>query len=264
MNANQMNAKALANTARQVAQYATSACWTIKALVLHWNLCVQQAGYNGTFDIPGDYKRKAAIIADMEKIAVQLDRIAEGCDPLTGRIAIETIEAQRAAGLPVDEEGNDTREWCGDDVEAAHAEALAEDYRFNWLDNRFGIFWAGSDFFARRSMIEDAHDEALRIAEAAAHAEALEINAAIDAMVDEREHVSNCSYEGFQEQDRINQIGKGCVLNLPDRLGDTFADVRRLALRLWERGFVTYPPEECGVEYVAACVECRAQWVWGA
>ncbi|QVV96939.1 hypothetical protein [Kosakonia phage Kc259] len=35
------------------------------------------------------------------------------------------IEAQRAAGLPVDEEGNDLREWCGNDIEAAHAEALA-------------------------------------------------------------------------------------------------------------------------------------------
>lgn len=37
------------------------------------------------------------------------------------------IEAQRAAGLPVDEEGNDLREWCGNDIEAAHAEALEED-----------------------------------------------------------------------------------------------------------------------------------------
>ena len=35
------------------------------------------------------------------------------------------IEAQRAAGLPVDEEGNDLREWCGNDIEAAHEEALA-------------------------------------------------------------------------------------------------------------------------------------------
>lgn len=35
------------------------------------------------------------------------------------------VDAQRAAGLPVDEEGNDLREWCGNDIEAAHAEALA-------------------------------------------------------------------------------------------------------------------------------------------
>lgn len=34
------------------------------------------------------------------------------------------IEADRAAGRPVDEEGNDTREWCGNDIQAAHAEAL--------------------------------------------------------------------------------------------------------------------------------------------
>lgn len=34
------------------------------------------------------------------------------------------IEADRAAGRPVDEEGNDTREWCGSDIQAAHAEAL--------------------------------------------------------------------------------------------------------------------------------------------
>lgn len=35
-----------------------------------------------------------------------------------------TIEADRKAGRPVDEEGNDTREWCGNDIKAAHAEAL--------------------------------------------------------------------------------------------------------------------------------------------
>ncbi len=41
------------------------------------------------------------------------------------------IEADRAAGRPVDEEGNDTREWCGNDIQAAHAEALEMDRAHN-------------------------------------------------------------------------------------------------------------------------------------
>ncbi|HCH0655749.1 TPA: hypothetical protein NKO55_000273 [Enterobacter asburiae] len=35
--------------------------------------------------------------------------------------------------------------------------------RFDWLANRWSLFWAGCDYFTRRTMIEDAHAEALRI-----------------------------------------------------------------------------------------------------
>ncbi|CAM8390991.1 hypothetical protein ENINMM134B_08930 [Enterobacter intestinihominis] len=47
--------------------------------------------------------------------------------------------------------------------ETEHAEAIEEDKRFTWLANRWSLFWAGCDYFTRRTMIEDAHAEALRI-----------------------------------------------------------------------------------------------------
>lgn len=45
----------------------------------------------------------------------------------------------------------------------AHEEALEEDKHFTWLANRWSLFWAGCDYFTRRTMIEEAHAEALRI-----------------------------------------------------------------------------------------------------
>jgi len=48
-------------------------------------------------------------------------------------------------------------------VEACHAEALTEDMRFIWLANRWSLFWAGCDYFTRRTMIEEAHTQALAI-----------------------------------------------------------------------------------------------------
>ncbi|BFU34127.1 hypothetical protein [Enterobacter asburiae] len=47
--------------------------------------------------------------------------------------------------------------------ETEHAEAIEEDKRFTWLANRWSLFWAGCDYFTRRTMIEEAHAEALRI-----------------------------------------------------------------------------------------------------
>lgn len=70
------------------------------------------------------------------------------------------IEAQRAAGLPVDEEGNDLREWCGNDIEAAHAEALKENDRFQWLANRYAMFWGGCDDAAREHILDVARQQA--------------------------------------------------------------------------------------------------------
>lgn len=114
-----LNAQALANTARSCASMANSVSGTIKSIVIHWNLCCQQSKLEG-FTTEARYTRRAALAADMLRMAEQLDNMAEGKDALTGK----EIEAQRAAGYPVDEEGNDTREWCGNDVVAAHAEAL--------------------------------------------------------------------------------------------------------------------------------------------
>ncbi|KTI91624.1 hypothetical protein [Enterobacter hormaechei] len=41
--------------------------------------------------------------------------------------------------------------------------AHEDNRRFDWLANRWSLFWAGCDYFTRRTMIEDAHAEALRI-----------------------------------------------------------------------------------------------------
>lgn len=116
------------------------------------------------------------------------------------------IEADRKAGRPVDEEGNDTREWCGNDIAAAHAEALA----FNAEVDEVAAAdqwdeWANQHDSRKTEaqMIESDHAEALQIeaarrltahqarfiftntaaerAEAteAAHAEALAMNATL-------------------------------------------------------------------------------------
>lgn len=96
----------------------------------------------------------------------------------------------------------------------------------------------------------------------AAHVEALEMNAAIDHMIDEREHVSNCEYDPIQESARLTRLGRGDVMNYPEHFGEAaFVKLKHLALRLWGNGFVTYPVEEAGADYIAACIDCRAQWV---
>lgn len=114
------NAKHLANTARDLINLLrTNTKATMAGTVVEWNTCVKQSGLNGTYDFPTTgYTRKAQLIADLDRAADQLDALA--------------IEADRAAGRPVDEEGNDTREWCGNDIEAAHAEALAVDEVLNF------------------------------------------------------------------------------------------------------------------------------------
>lgn len=96
----------------------------------------------------------------------------------------------------------------------------------------------------------------------AMHAEALEMNAAIDRMIDEREHVANCEYEPIQEAARINQIGRGMVCNFPEKFGEGFADLKRLAMRLYSTGFVTFPSEGCDSAHAEALIDCRQQWVW--
>jgi hypothetical protein len=47
-------------------------------------------------------------------------------------------------------------------VEACHAEALEENARFDWLRARFGVFHVSLDAI-KQQIVEEAHDEALRI-----------------------------------------------------------------------------------------------------
>ena len=139
-------------------------------------------------------------------------------------------------------------------VEADHAEALEMDADRDQAiailaENMTLPLWDGCRPMVKASLVNHWH------------AEALEMNAAIDHMIDEREHVSNCEYEYTHEKLRINEIGRGDVLGFEEKFGRLFTWMRRTALNLYGTGFVTYPPEECEPEYIAACIDCREQWV---
>lgn len=92
MNSNNVNYTALANTARECAQLANGVSGTIKWIVAHWNLCCQQAELI-TFTTEARYTRRAALAADMLRMAEQLDRLANGCDAITGEPVAAPVEA---------------------------------------------------------------------------------------------------------------------------------------------------------------------------
>lgn len=121
-------------------------------------------------------KTEAQMIEDDHGYALEMDREMQ-------------IDADRKAGRPVDEDGNDTREWCGRDIEAAHSEALEMDRQmhqdefFNastmmqgvWINlnhaealeiehrRRVGKFFFGMDDAARRKALDGVHAEALKL-----------------------------------------------------------------------------------------------------
>ncbi len=98
-----INAQALANTARECAQLANGVSGTIKWIVAHWNLCCQQAGMI-QFTTEALYTRRAQLANEMLRIAEQLDRLAEGCHPITGQTAEEAhAEALEMNQILVDE-----------------------------------------------------------------------------------------------------------------------------------------------------------------
>lgn len=133
-----------------IEQLETKQATRIAAAVSEWNICVQQAGFTGTFDFPTTgYTRKAQVIADLKRCIEQLNEIR--------------IDADRNTGRPVDEEGNDTREWSGNSIEAAHAEALDIN---RWIDDAHCV--GGVAF-------EGAADSIIAVRERA-HGEALEMN----------------------------------------------------------------------------------------
>lgn len=102
-------------------------------------------------------------IEGVRRVAMYRDTVVNSEEAHEAALAEDSarlIDAQRAAGLPVDEEGNDLREWCGNDIEAAHEEALKENDRFQWLANRFAMFWGGCDDAAREEILEVARQQA--------------------------------------------------------------------------------------------------------
>lgn len=115
----------------------------------------------------GEYKRRAWLLADLERMLAQLideahtEALVEN-DEFDGIIRDGLTPEQRA--IHIRRQGIDI---YGDRfkvmLDADHSEALEENYRFGWLANRFNLFWGGCDFSTRRSMTERAHDEALKI-----------------------------------------------------------------------------------------------------
>lgn len=91
----------------------------------------------------GQYRRYAHLLADVVRMLAQLKA--------------ERIDMDLKLGRPVDEEGNDTREWSGESIEAAHAEALA----IEAADVRSAEFWGNNDSCQRRRIVTQAHTEAL-------------------------------------------------------------------------------------------------------
>ncbi|WP_447880299.1 hypothetical protein [Serratia fonticola] len=147
------NAIVLANTARSEA--ANTAKRTIASIITNWNECVKQAGFTGVFDFPTTgYTRKAQLIADLERCAVQLD---DYCEP--NPYAPRTVEQQ-------------TRELNAAltrvlDSDEAHAVALKINDSFSCCYNRAG--WLPQEAFTtltaadRYAAISMAHTEALVI-----------------------------------------------------------------------------------------------------
>lgn len=83
MNTKQLNASALKNSAKEmIERLATKK--TIKAVLTDWNVCVMQSGADFlTFDFPVEgWTRKAQVVAELERVMVQLTNIMEGRDAL--------------------------------------------------------------------------------------------------------------------------------------------------------------------------------------
>lgn len=165
MNAQQINFTALANTARECAGIANSVSGTMAWIVRHWNLCCQQAGLLN-FTTEARYTRRAALAADMLRMAEQLDNLASGCDALTGEKTLEQEVREVAAQAQLDEWANthDSRKTAAEWIEIDHAEALKEDRAFNSA-------WQSVARYLDVSPLTDAQRAR---ALAAAHLEALE------------------------------------------------------------------------------------------
>ncbi|HIC7818208.1 TPA: hypothetical protein ACW7NQ_004765 [Enterobacter ludwigii] len=147
----------------------------------------------------GEYKRRAWLLADLERMLTQLvdEALAEALDldedfnceryslenaqeqwkeiapEIRGEILIEkhaealkmNAETDRRRHLSVMASIQNTimeRDDLPELVEACHAEALEEDKRYTWLANRWGLFHA-SIKWVQVEMLNAAHTEALRI-----------------------------------------------------------------------------------------------------
>ena len=223
------NAIDLARTARSEA--ANTSKRTIAAIISNWNECVKQAGFWCIYDFPTTgYTRKSQLIADLLRCADQRDDYVE-----PNPHAAQTVEQQ-------------TREFNAActrvlDVEEAHAEALDID---RWIDDltQNGVNSKRLDVFCLRVRDDD-------------HVEALEINSAMNHIIDERQQIADCEFDDRTEQARLAAM-RDHYLAKP-----IFKDVYKQALWLWNIGYVTslYDGMEFPKEYQHYVRQKRAAWV---
>lgn len=120
----------------------------------------------------GEYKRRAWLMADLTRMLDQIQK--------------EVIEADLAAGRPVCEEtGRDLREWCGNDIEAAHVEALAMNnqadfFALEWTVQYLVIEAAEDEAIQINTMMDTAWPLPVSVFIEGCHEEALEMNAALN------------------------------------------------------------------------------------
>lgn len=141
------NAIDLANTARSfITSLQIKTGLKISVFENEWNVCVKQAGFTGVFDVPNGYKRRAQLIADLEKMSAQLDDYVE---PVETKSVVQYVREFNSALTRVL------------DIEEAHSEALEIDAAM--IPVRTQNWWlAHSDEWKLRAL-ERLHLQALEV-----------------------------------------------------------------------------------------------------
>ncbi|AXY81827.1 hypothetical protein HOU14_gp01 [Dickeya phage Luksen] len=99
-----LNARVLGNTAQAYAdRLKTDKKFTIAQTLKSWNMIVEREGKSGTYSFPTTgYTRKAQLIADLERCAVQLRELAECKDTVYD---VEQAHKEALlANMPIDEQ----------------------------------------------------------------------------------------------------------------------------------------------------------------
>lgn len=99
-----LNARVLGNTAQAYAdRLKTDKKYTIAQTLKSWNMIVEREGKSGTYSFPTTgYTRKAQLIADLERCAVQLRELAE-CKDTVYDVEQAHTEAL-LANMPIDDQ----------------------------------------------------------------------------------------------------------------------------------------------------------------
>ncbi|HEP0588679.1 TPA: hypothetical protein ACW7QF_001904 [Klebsiella aerogenes] len=94
MNITNLNAHALINITKSLIEMLrNNKKATISKVVTEWNICVEQSGYTTTFDFPVEGRtRKAQVIADLERCAAQLEKLAFATETLTVRASNNEVQ----------------------------------------------------------------------------------------------------------------------------------------------------------------------------